>query len=145
MVLQWTNYSGRNLFASCLTVLYFFHMFCIFIMFSYSHLYYTIFFCRSLIFPFLIRGGKATPLSPFLAAVAFCLFNGFMQGFYFVNYCKYEDYWLSDMRFVLGNAFFSQFVLVLCQFVTYFVSFFFSQSQSKITQQVAKIYGLKWV
>ncbi|XP_065576690.1 uncharacterized protein LOC136037771 [Artemia franciscana] len=38
----------------------------------------------------------------FFAAVAFCLFNGFIQGFYLVNYCKYEDYWLSDLRFVLG-------------------------------------------
>lgn len=35
---------------------------------------------RTLIFPFLIRGGKGSALVPFLMALAFCTVNGYLQA-----------------------------------------------------------------
>ncbi|XP_020651253.3 3-oxo-5-alpha-steroid 4-dehydrogenase 1 isoform X1 [Pogona vitticeps] len=57
---------------------------------------------RSFIFPFLIRGGKPTPLIPFLLAFLFCLCNGYMQGRSLSEYVEYPSNWLIDPRFILG-------------------------------------------
>ncbi|KAJ7338360.1 hypothetical protein JRQ81_011400 [Phrynocephalus forsythii] len=57
---------------------------------------------RSFIFPFLIRGGKPTPLIPFFLALLFCLCNGYMQGRSLSNYAEYPSNWVIDLRFLLG-------------------------------------------
>ncbi|XP_062985794.1 3-oxo-5-alpha-steroid 4-dehydrogenase 1 [Elgaria multicarinata webbii] len=57
---------------------------------------------RSFIFPFLIRGGKPTPFLLFLFALAFCFYNGYLQGRNLSNYAEYPSNWLTDPRFILG-------------------------------------------
>lgn len=57
---------------------------------------------RSLVFPWLIRGGKPTPLLVFVMAVLFCTFNGYLQGRYLSAYAEYPEDWLTDPRFLLG-------------------------------------------
>ena len=58
---------------------------------------------RSLIFPFLIRGGKPTPMFPFCMALAFCLINGALQCGYLMEYADFGDRWMYNPRFYLGT------------------------------------------
>ncbi|KAM6222664.1 3-oxo-5-alpha-steroid 4-dehydrogenase 1 [Rhynchocyon petersi] len=60
---------------------------------------------RTLIFPFLIRGGKPTPLQTFVLAVMFCTYNGYMQGRFLGRYADYTADWLTDPRFLAGGLF----------------------------------------
>ncbi|XP_071833741.1 3-oxo-5-alpha-steroid 4-dehydrogenase 1-like [Apostichopus japonicus] len=64
------------------------------------------YFQRTFIFPFLLRGGKVTPVVPFILALVFCCYNGFMQGAYLLHVSTYQDWWFSDPRFVIGIALF---------------------------------------
>ncbi|KAM8815322.1 3-oxo-5-alpha-steroid 4-dehydrogenase 1 isoform 2-T2 [Rhynchonycteris naso] len=57
---------------------------------------------KSLIFPFLIRGGKPTPLYSCVMAFVFCTYNGYMQSRYLSQYAVYADDWLTDPRFLTG-------------------------------------------
>ncbi|KAF6357582.1 steroid 5 alpha-reductase 1 [Rhinolophus ferrumequinum] len=57
---------------------------------------------RSLIFPFLIRGGKPTPLYACVLAFAFCTYNGYLQSRYLSQYAVYGDDWVTDPRFLTG-------------------------------------------
>lgn len=57
---------------------------------------------RSLIFPFLIRGGKPIPLYSCVMAFLFCAYNGYLQCRYLSQYAEYPDSWLSDPRFLAG-------------------------------------------
>ncbi|XP_054840973.1 3-oxo-5-alpha-steroid 4-dehydrogenase 1 [Eublepharis macularius] len=59
---------------------------------------------RSFIFPFLIRGGKPTPIFTCVLAFAFCSLNGYLQGRSLSNYVEYPTNWLKDPRFILGIA-----------------------------------------
>ncbi|XP_072461492.1 3-oxo-5-alpha-steroid 4-dehydrogenase 1 isoform X2 [Notamacropus eugenii] len=59
---------------------------------------------RSLIFPFLIRGGKPVPVSVFTTAFMFCSLNGYLQSQYLSNYAVYSDNWVKDPRFITGCA-----------------------------------------
>ncbi|XP_033127758.1 3-oxo-5-alpha-steroid 4-dehydrogenase 1-like [Anneissia japonica] len=61
---------------------------------------------RTLIFPCLIRGGKDTPMLPFVLAMFFCIFNGYMQGRYLTKYAEYPSNWISDSRFLFGVCLF---------------------------------------
>ncbi|XP_035684068.1 3-oxo-5-alpha-steroid 4-dehydrogenase 1-like [Branchiostoma floridae] len=70
-------------------------------------LYMVHYFHRSLIFPMLIRGGKPTPLVPFLLALLFCVYNGYMQARYLSQYARYPDGWLTDPRFIVGILMFA--------------------------------------
>jgi len=45
---------------------------------------------RTLIYPFLIKGGKPTPIHVAVMAFGFCLFNGYLQAFYHAKYAVYE-------------------------------------------------------
>ncbi|KAI8486685.1 3-oxo-5-alpha-steroid 4-dehydrogenase 1 [Branchiostoma belcheri] len=65
-------------------------------------MYMLHYFHRSLIFPLLIRGGKPTPLVPFLLALLFCVYNGYLQARYLSQYAQYPDGWLTDPRFIVG-------------------------------------------
>ncbi|XP_043921341.1 3-oxo-5-alpha-steroid 4-dehydrogenase 1 isoform X3 [Protopterus annectens] len=58
--------------------------------------------CRALIYPFLIRGGKATPFIPFILAFIFCMYNGYLQGRYLSQYGIYPEDWITDPRFIVG-------------------------------------------
>ncbi|XP_013923431.1 PREDICTED: 3-oxo-5-alpha-steroid 4-dehydrogenase 1-like, partial [Thamnophis sirtalis] len=59
---------------------------------------------RSFIFPFLIRGGKSTPLFSFVSAFIFCSYNGYLQGRSLTNYAEYSSNWITEVRFILGTA-----------------------------------------
>ncbi|XP_012507305.1 PREDICTED: 3-oxo-5-alpha-steroid 4-dehydrogenase 1 [Propithecus coquereli] len=58
---------------------------------------------RSLIFPFLIRGGKPTPLYSCVIAFFFCAYNGYLQSRYLSQYAVYADDWVTDPRFLIGR------------------------------------------
>ena len=61
------------------------------------------YFCyRSLIYPFLIRGGKPTPLDSFVLAIIFCMYNGYMQIRYLSHYADYPAHWVTHPRFIAG-------------------------------------------
>uniref|UniRef100_A0A673TB38 Steroid 5 alpha-reductase 1 n=1 Tax=Suricata suricatta TaxID=37032 RepID=A0A673TB38_SURSU len=57
---------------------------------------------RSLIFPFLIRGGKTMPLYTCVLAFMFCTYNGYLQSRYLSQYAVYADGWVTDPRFLAG-------------------------------------------
>lgn len=57
---------------------------------------------RTLIFPFLIRGGKASTFVPFIMAMMFCTTNAYLQCRYLTYLQRYPDEWLHDPRFVAG-------------------------------------------
>ncbi|KAG8512358.1 3-oxo-5-alpha-steroid 4-dehydrogenase 1 [Galemys pyrenaicus] len=59
---------------------------------------------RCLVYPFLIRGGKPTPLYIFLLATLFCTYNGYMQSQYLSQYAVYADDWVTDPRFLIGSV-----------------------------------------
>ncbi|XP_067906732.1 3-oxo-5-alpha-steroid 4-dehydrogenase 1 [Heterodontus francisci] len=59
---------------------------------------------RSLIYPFLIRGGKATPFISFVSAFTFCLCNGYLQARFLSKYAVYASDWITDPRFLTGFA-----------------------------------------
>ncbi|XP_038626213.1 3-oxo-5-alpha-steroid 4-dehydrogenase 1 [Tachyglossus aculeatus] len=57
---------------------------------------------RSLVFPFLIRGGKPTPIYTFVMAFIFCSINGYIQGQFLTKYAVYSTSWISNPRFIIG-------------------------------------------
>ncbi|XP_021495924.1 3-oxo-5-alpha-steroid 4-dehydrogenase 1 [Meriones unguiculatus] len=59
---------------------------------------------RTLVFPFLIRGGKPTPLFSFVAAVLFCTVNGYMQSRYLSQFAVYAEGWETHPYFLMGFA-----------------------------------------
>lgn len=62
-------------------------------------------FCRrSLIYPFLIRGGKPTPFASFALAFVFCIYNGYMQIRYLSHYAEYPAHWVTHPCFIAGTC-----------------------------------------
>uniref|UniRef100_A0A3P9HHW4 3-oxo-5alpha-steroid 4-dehydrogenase (NADP(+)) n=2 Tax=Oryzias latipes TaxID=8090 RepID=A0A3P9HHW4_ORYLA len=59
---------------------------------------------RAIIYPFLIRGGKATPFVSFALALLFCLYNGYMQVRYLSHYADYPPHWVTHPLFILGSV-----------------------------------------
>ncbi|XP_003462298.3 3-oxo-5-alpha-steroid 4-dehydrogenase 1 [Cavia porcellus] len=59
---------------------------------------------RALIFPFLIRGGKPTPLFTCVSAFLFCVYNGYLQSRYLSRYAVYTEDWVTQPRFLAGCA-----------------------------------------
>ncbi|KAM4705401.1 3-oxo-5-alpha-steroid 4-dehydrogenase 1 [Rhinophrynus dorsalis] len=57
---------------------------------------------RTLIFPFLIRGGKPTPFASFALAFMFCCYNGYLQSSYLCSYAGFTSDWTQDPRFITG-------------------------------------------
>ncbi|XP_008053073.1 3-oxo-5-alpha-steroid 4-dehydrogenase 1 [Carlito syrichta] len=57
---------------------------------------------RTLIYPFLIRGGKPMPLYSSVLAFMFCTYNGYLQSRYLSQYAVYTDAWVTDPRFLVG-------------------------------------------
>ena len=58
---------------------------------------------RALIYPLLIRGGKSTPLIPFLLALMFCLYNGMMQSLSLLWVQVYPDDWFNKPHVIFGK------------------------------------------
>jgi len=58
---------------------------------------------RSIIYPLTTRGAKPSPFGPFISAVIFCVFNGFMQSHYLLNYNCYDPQWLTSPNFIIGK------------------------------------------
>ncbi|KAM9308269.1 3-oxo-5-alpha-steroid 4-dehydrogenase 1 [Gastrophryne carolinensis] len=57
---------------------------------------------RTLIFPFLIRGGKPTPFASFALAFLFCCYNGYLQSSYLCKHAPLPSDWTKDPRFIAG-------------------------------------------
>uniref|UniRef100_A0A1A7Y6U8 3-oxo-5alpha-steroid 4-dehydrogenase (NADP(+)) n=1 Tax=Iconisemion striatum TaxID=60296 RepID=A0A1A7Y6U8_9TELE len=62
------------------------------------------YFQRTLIYPFLIQGGKPTPFASFALAFVFCIYNGYMQIRYLSHYAEYPAYWVSHPCFITGSC-----------------------------------------
>uniref|UniRef100_A0A4W5ME84 3-oxo-5-alpha-steroid 4-dehydrogenase n=1 Tax=Hucho hucho TaxID=62062 RepID=A0A4W5ME84_9TELE len=73
-----------------------------------NQLLLVMYFChyvqRSLIYPFLIRGGKSTPFASFALAFVFCIYNGYMQVRYLSHYAEYSADWVTSPCFITGSA-----------------------------------------
>ncbi|KAG5264797.1 hypothetical protein AALO_G00258120 [Alosa alosa] len=71
-----------------------------------NQLLLCMYFChyvqRSLIYPFLIRGGKPTPFVSFALAIVFCIFNGYLQTRYLSHYAEYPADWVTHPCFISG-------------------------------------------
>ncbi|KAM9839032.1 3-oxo-5-alpha-steroid 4-dehydrogenase 1 [Aulostomus maculatus] len=67
-------------------------------------MYFCHYVQRSLIYPFLIRGGKATPFVSFALAIVFCIYNGYMQVRYLSHYAEYPADWVTHPCFIAGSA-----------------------------------------
>ncbi|XP_028317799.1 3-oxo-5-alpha-steroid 4-dehydrogenase 1 [Gouania willdenowi] len=65
-------------------------------------MYMCHYFQRSLIYPFLIRGGKPTPFISFILAFIFCIYNGYMQIKYLSHHAEYPASWLTHPCFIIG-------------------------------------------
>jgi len=64
------------------------------------------YFNRTFIYPFLIVGGKPTPIVIFLMAMFFCVANGHMQASYLIQYANYTNEWMWQWNFILGLCIF---------------------------------------
>uniref|UniRef100_A0A182Z9Y4 3-oxo-5alpha-steroid 4-dehydrogenase (NADP(+)) n=1 Tax=Biomphalaria glabrata TaxID=6526 RepID=A0A182Z9Y4_BIOGL len=64
------------------------------------------YFHRTFLFPFLIRGGKPTPLFPFVMAFMFCTINGYVQTRYILKYADLTVTQSSLNRIIIGTAIF---------------------------------------
>ncbi|KAK0409994.1 hypothetical protein QR680_004886 [Steinernema hermaphroditum] len=63
---------------------------------------------RTLIYPFLIKGGKPSPIHVVFMAFGFCLFNGYLQGIYHAKYAVYErDHFANLLAFIGLITFFA--------------------------------------
>lgn len=67
-------------------------------------MYFVHYVHRSLIFPFLIRGGKPTPLFTCVLAFLFCTCNGYLQCRYLSQYAVYTEDWVTQPCFLAGFA-----------------------------------------
>ncbi|KAL4629997.1 3-oxo-5-alpha-steroid 4-dehydrogenase 1 isoform X2 [Arapaima gigas] len=67
-------------------------------------MYFCHYFQRSLIYPFLIRGGKSTPFASFAIAFVFCVYNGYLQGRYLSRYAEYPADWVTRPMFISGSV-----------------------------------------
>nr|BBE00816.1 3-oxo-5-alpha-steroid 4-dehydrogenase 1 [Clarias magur] len=67
-------------------------------------MYFCHYFQRSLIYPFLIRGGKPTPFASFALAFVFCIYNGYLQVRYLSQYADFPKGWVSHPCFITGSC-----------------------------------------
>ncbi|XP_048669931.1 3-oxo-5-alpha-steroid 4-dehydrogenase 1 [Marmota marmota marmota] len=65
---------------------------------------FCVLFSCTLIFPYLIRGGKPTLLYSWAMAFVFCTYNGYLQSRYLSQYAVYADDWVTQPRFLTGFA-----------------------------------------
>ncbi|XP_013907788.1 PREDICTED: 3-oxo-5-alpha-steroid 4-dehydrogenase 2 [Thamnophis sirtalis] len=56
---------------------------------------------RTFIYPFFQRG-KPFPMKIMFCGTLFCIYNGFLQGYYMIYCAEYPDDWCKDIRFLSG-------------------------------------------
>ncbi|VDK55639.1 unnamed protein product [Anisakis simplex] len=61
---------------------------------------------RSLVYSFLIKGGKPTPVHLFLGGLLFCTVNGYIQGVWQTRYVQYDTFWLTKPITCIGISVF---------------------------------------
>lgn len=61
---------------------------------------------RTLIFPFLIKGGKPSTFLVFLFALIFCAFNGYIQIRYLTNFSPLTSKDVYNLHFIVGSLLF---------------------------------------
>nr|XP_009932723.1 PREDICTED: 3-oxo-5-alpha-steroid 4-dehydrogenase 2 [Opisthocomus hoazin] len=59
------------------------------------------FFNRTFIYPFFTRG-RPFPLQLLFFGMLFCIYNGFLQGYYLIYCAEYPNDWCTDIRFTSG-------------------------------------------
>ena len=64
------------------------------------------YFNRTVIFPLRVRGGKGTPLAPFLMALGYCCVNGYLQSHALIATHIYPSGWVQQPCFVCGVGLF---------------------------------------
>ncbi|XP_046770828.1 3-oxo-5-alpha-steroid 4-dehydrogenase 2 isoform X2 [Gallus gallus] len=57
--------------------------------------------CRTFIYPFFTRG-RPFPLQLLFFGTLFCVYNGFLQGYYLIYCAEYPNDWCTDIRFTSG-------------------------------------------
>ena len=57
---------------------------------------------RTMIYPFLIKGGKPTPFHLMFLGIVFCTWNGYIQGFYHTLYADYPSGYMTRFTSILG-------------------------------------------
>lgn len=57
---------------------------------------------RTFIYPFFTRG-RPFPLQLLFFGTLFCIYNGFLQGYYLIYCAEYPNDWCTDIRFTSGN------------------------------------------
>ncbi|GAA6097597.1 3-oxo-5-alpha-steroid 4-dehydrogenase 1 [Tachysurus ichikawai] len=67
-------------------------------------MYFCHYVQRSLLYPFLIRGGKPTPFASFALAFLFCFYNGYLQVRYLSQYADFPQGWVSHPCFITGSC-----------------------------------------
>lgn len=72
------------------------------VIYNHFKLYDFVNYTRSLIYSFLIRGGKPTPFFICFMAMLFCTMNGYVQSRYLLHYYSYSNQWFYDPRFLAG-------------------------------------------
>lgn len=69
-------------------------------------MYLLHYFNRSFVYPLRLRGSKPTPLVIMLMALAFCMWNGWMQGRHLAAHATFPPGYIASPRFVAGAALF---------------------------------------
>lgn len=59
-------------------------------------------YLRTFIYPFFTRG-RPFPLQLLFFGTLFCVYNGFLQGYYLIYCAEYPNDWCTDIRFTSGN------------------------------------------
>ncbi|KAM6271526.1 LOW QUALITY PROTEIN: 3-oxo-5-alpha-steroid 4-dehydrogenase 2 [Spheniscus humboldti] len=59
------------------------------------------YFYRTFIYPFFTRG-RPFPLQLLFFGTLFCIYNGFLQGYYLIYCAEYPNDWCTDIRFTSG-------------------------------------------
>ncbi|NWW09164.1 S5A2 dehydrogenase, partial [Oreocharis arfaki] len=58
-------------------------------------------FFKTFIYPFFTRG-RPFPLQLLFFGMLFCIYNGFLQGYYLIYCAEYPNDWCTDIRFTSG-------------------------------------------
>uniref|UniRef100_A0A8C0J1G2 3-oxo-5alpha-steroid 4-dehydrogenase (NADP(+)) n=1 Tax=Chelonoidis abingdonii TaxID=106734 RepID=A0A8C0J1G2_CHEAB len=73
---------------------------CLYVVFT-SGLTVFFIYLRTFIYSFFMRG-RPFPLQILLFGMLFCIYNGFLQGYYMIYCAQYPKDWFTDFRFTSG-------------------------------------------
>nr|XP_005311563.1 3-oxo-5-alpha-steroid 4-dehydrogenase 2 [Chrysemys picta bellii] len=73
---------------------------CLYVVFT-SGLTVFFIYLRTFIYSFFTRG-RPFPLQILLFGMLFCIYNGFLQGYYMIYCAQYPKDWFTDFRFTSG-------------------------------------------